>query len=187
MLRKGRDKTMRKRLFYWEAIGFGAVCLLGTLGHFLYDWTGENRAVAAFFPVNESTWEHMKLLATPYLLYTLAECCSLARELENFLAAKAAGLLAGLLAIPVLFYSIGGMFGGPPEWVNISIFFVAAAVAFFVSHRVMTHGALRGGWWQAIGFLLLWGSLLLSVWCTFHPPELPLFLDPVTLTYGIGV
>ena len=175
---------MRKRLFYWEAIGFGVVCLLGTLGHFLYEWSGENRIVGAFFAVNESTWEHMKLLYVPYFLYILAECFSLAREMENFLAAKAAGALSGILAIPLIYYFLGGVFGKLPEWVGIAIFFVSAAIAFAVSHRIMKRDLLRGGAWQGLGFLLLWALLILFVWCTFHPPALPLFRDPTSGLYG---
>ncbi len=32
---------MRRRLFWWEAGGFAAVAVLGTLLHFTYDWSGE--------------------------------------------------------------------------------------------------------------------------------------------------
>ena len=176
---------MRRRVNYWELAGFGFVCLLGSAGHFLYDLTGGNRFIAAFFAVNESTWEHMKLLYTAYFLYILVECFSLAREMDNFLSAKAAGALAGLLTIPVLFYTLSGSFGKLPSAVDIAIFFVAAAVAFLVSAVIMTHGCLWGGLKQGLGFLLLWALLFLFVRWTFQPPLLPIFQDPLTLTYGI--
>ena len=176
---------MRKRLFSWELFGFGFVCLLGTAGHFLYDWTGENSTVGAFFAVNESVWEHMKLLFVPYFLYVLAECFSLAREMENFLSAKAAGALCGTLSIPLLYYTLSGIFGKLPEWAGIAIFFVSAAIAFSISHRVMKQDLLRGGLWQALGFLTLWALLFLFVRFTFHPPALPLFRDPITGQSGI--
>ena len=177
---------MRKHLFYWELIGFGFVCLLGTAGHFLYDWTGENRTVGAFFAVNESTWEHMKLLYVPYFLYVLAECFSLAREMENFLSAKAAGALSGTISIPLIYYSLSGIFGKLPEWAGIAIFFLSAAIAFFVSHLVMKRDLLRGTALQALGFLTLWALLILFVWYTYHPPVLPIFQDPTTGQYGIN-
>ena len=43
-------------------IAFLVISILGTIGHFLFEWTGENAIVGLFFPVNESTWEHLKLL-----------------------------------------------------------------------------------------------------------------------------
>lgn len=30
--------------------------ILGTLNHFLYDWSGKNPVIALFTPVNESVW-----------------------------------------------------------------------------------------------------------------------------------
>lgn len=38
------------------------VCILGTLLHFTYKVFGENSFVASFSAVNESVWEHLKLL-----------------------------------------------------------------------------------------------------------------------------
>ncbi len=176
---------MRRRVNHWELFGFGFVSLVGTAGHFIYRWTGENRFVGALFAVNESTWEHMKLLYTAYLLYLFIECFSLAREMENFLSAKAAGITAGLITIPAVFYTLQGCFGALPDWLKISIFFLAAAVAFFVSAAVMKRGLLWGGLWQGAGFLLLWALLFAFVRFTFYPPLLPLFQDPLTLAYGI--
>ncbi len=176
---------MRQRVNRRELFGFFFVSLAGTLGHFLYDRTGENRFVGALFAVNESTWEHMKLLYTPYFLYLLIECFSLAREMENFLSAKAAGALAGLITIPVVFYTLRGCFGDLPDWINIGIFYLAAAVAFLISSLVMKRGLLWGALAQGAGFLLLWALLFAFVRFTFDPPLLPLFRDPVTLTYGI--
>ena len=36
-----------------------------------------------------------------------------------------------------------------------------------------------------MGLLVLWGLAFLFVYCTFHPPELGLWQDPVTLGYGL--
>ena len=50
---------MQKRLLRWELIGFAFTGAVGTLLHFVYEWTGGNPLIAAFCAVNESTWEHM--------------------------------------------------------------------------------------------------------------------------------
>jgi|GEM_PF-198299 len=147
---------MQKRLLRWELIGFAFTVAVGTLLHFVYEWTGGNPLIAAFCAVNESTWEHMKLLFVPFFLFTMVEFIVFAEPLRSFFAAKAASILLGLLAIPVLFYSLGGMFGKTPDWVNIAIFFLADALLYFMSFRLLTRGALRGGAWQLAGFLLLW-------------------------------
>ena len=52
-------------------LGMFPVAILGTLSHFVYGLSGENRFIGLFFPVNESTWEHMKLAFFPMLLFTM--------------------------------------------------------------------------------------------------------------------
>ncbi len=56
-----------------EITAFIAACILGVLFHFVYDWTGKNPAAAAFFPVNESTWEHLKLVFFPILILSFGD------------------------------------------------------------------------------------------------------------------
>ena len=47
------------------------VLITGTLSHFIYEWSGNNFIVGFFFPVNESTWEHMKLVFFPMFLFSI--------------------------------------------------------------------------------------------------------------------
>ena len=176
---------MKRELRRWEIVGFIATGLFGTLLHFVYEWTGGNRVIAVFSAVNESTWEHMKLLFIPFLVFTVVEFIVFSEAFRNFFAVKAASILLGLVSIPALFYTLTGMFGKLPDWVNITIFFLADALLYFVSYRLLTDGALRGGAMQLIGFILLWALLFTFVWFTYRPPYLPLFLDPVSGCYGL--
>ena len=45
--------------------GILCVSILGTLLHFTYRWSGRNPLIGLIAPVNESVWEHMKLLFFP--------------------------------------------------------------------------------------------------------------------------
>lgn len=176
---------MKRELRRWEIVGFIATGLFGTLLHFVYEWTGGNRVIAVFSAVNESTWEHMKLLFIPFLVFTVVEFIVFSEAFRNFFAVKAASILLGLVSIPALFYTLTGIFGKLPGWVNITIFFLADALLYFVSYRLLTDGALRGGAMQLIGFVLLWALLFAFVWFTYRPLHLPLFLDPVSGCYGL--
>lgn len=62
-----------KRRDAWEIAGLLWTLAAGNGLHFVYDWTGESVAAALFASVNESTWEHMKLLAVPWILFSLVE------------------------------------------------------------------------------------------------------------------
>ncbi len=56
-----------------EIISFIIASLLGVIFHFIYGWSGENAVAGLFFPVNESTWEHLKLIFFPILLVSIGE------------------------------------------------------------------------------------------------------------------
>ena len=76
----------------WELVGLLFTIALGNLLHFVYDWSGENDIAAAFAATNESTWEHMKLLAVPWIGWSLIEWPALRRSKSPVLAARGAGL-----------------------------------------------------------------------------------------------
>ena len=157
----------------WNWIGFGVVTLSGTILHFLYDWTGGCIWVAPFSGVNESTWEHMKLLFWPLFLFALVQR-QFFREQENFWRVKLWSTLLGLALIPVLFYTYNGAFGKSPDWINIAIFYISAgAVSLFEGWAFKN---LRRTSRLAVAVLCLVGVLFVVF--TFAPPRLPLFQDP---------
>ena len=167
---------------FWQAVGFGVSTLVGTLLHFLYDWTGENTLAAVFSGVNESTWEHMKLLFWPLFLFAIFQYFFY-KEV-NYWYVKLAATALGLMLIPVLFYTYNGMFGKSPDWVNIAIFYIAAAGAFWFEWWAFRKELLK---WKyprlALGVLI--GIGMLFVIFTFATPRIPLFQDPVTGSFGI--
>ena len=63
---------MKYRKFRIELIvGMIVVALLGWLLHYVYRWTGNAFLVGLFVPVNESVWEHMKLVYVPMLILSV--------------------------------------------------------------------------------------------------------------------
>ena len=174
---------MKRSISLWQLIGFAFTSLAGTLLHFLYDWTNQSIFIAPFSGVNESTWEHMKLLFFPMFLFALLES-RLFPERKNFWCVKLIGILFGLVLIPVLFYTLNGVFGETPDRVNISIFFVAAAAAYLLETRLFQKENIACRFpWLAFAAICLIGVLF--VLFTFRTPELPIFADPITGRYGL--
>ncbi|MDD3347056.1 DUF6512 family protein [Oscillibacter sp.] len=177
---------MRKRLFYWEAAGLLWTAALGVLLHFAFDWSGGSALAAAFSAVNESTWEHMKLLFFPLFLFSVLQLWTMGRNYPNFLAARAVSVLFGLVLIPTLFYTYTGVLGFHIPWADILVFFLADFGAFALDFWLLRRGALFRPWQQVAGLLVLWALAFCFVWCTFHPPHAALWQDPVTKTFGIS-
>ena len=138
---------MRRRLFFWELGGFLFTGALGAALHFVYDWSGRNPAAAAFSAVNESTWEHMKLLFVPVFLLSVVQVCVLGRDCPHLLWSRALSTLVGLALIPVLFYTYTGVLGFFVDWANIAVFYLADAGLFALDSWLLRRGR-RGALWQ---------------------------------------
>lgn len=174
---------MTKKLKKWEFYGFLFVAALGTLGHFLYDISGQNMLVGKFFPVNESIWEHLKLLFFPYVIFSVAEWFCVGKGFKSFAFSKLIGVLSGMLFTVVFYYAYSGILGKNIDFVNILIFFVAVAISFIVSFRLIKNGNFNVNFKViTIGIFIL--IALLFVLFTTNPPEINLFKDPVSGQYG---
>ena len=173
---------MNRSLKLWALVGFAFVSLFGTLLHFLYDWLGSPLWIAPFSGVNESTWEHMKLLFWPLFLFALFACFFF-RVYDNFWCVKLVCTLVGLLAIPILFYTYNGVIGPSPDWVNIAIFFLSASLTFILEVVLFRKGCLQNCS-PRLAFLLLAVIGVLFVIFTFAPPHIGIFRDPITGGFG---
>ena len=176
---------MGKKLFFWELAGFLFTSAAGTALHFVYGWSGGWSVAAAFSAVNESTWEHMKLLFFPMFVFSVVQLGVQGRTYPNFLAVRGISTLAGTALIPALFYTYAGALGFHVMWADIAVFYLSALGAFALDFRLLRRGRFSSLWQQILGLLALWALAFLFVYCTFHPPELGLWQDPVTLGYGI--
>ena len=174
---------MKRSVGLWELFGFALTSLLGTLLHFLFDLTGGSIFVAPFSGVNESTWEHMKLLFWPMLLFAIIQSFFF-RDREDFWCIKLRGILIGLGLIPVFFYTYNGVIGKSPDWINITIFFISAAISYLYEARALKSSPARCMAKRlAIFFICI--IALAFVLFTFFTPTLAIFKDPLTEKYGI--
>lgn len=152
--------------------------VLGTLLHFTYQWSGNNEFVALFSAVNESTWEHLKLLFMPMFIFTLWEYTKLSPRYDNYLISKVLGILAGLISIPLLFYGYTAILGTNYLLLDILTFILSVLIAHIVSYRLLAHGCFSGTEGKIIGVILLLSLAIAFFWFTYFPPNLTLFAIP---------
>ena len=174
---------MKRTVWLWQLFGFAAVSLLGTLLHFLYDMSGGAIWVAPFSGVNESTWEHMKLLFFPMLAFAIFERRYF-KGRRDFWCVKLSGIAFGLFMIPFLFYGYNGVIGKSPDWVNITIFFVSAALSFIYETRKFSKNATPCKN-SRLALVFIMAIAVLFFVFTFAPPSLAIFRDPITGRYAI--
>ena len=128
--------------------------------------------------------KHMKLLAVPWILFSLVEYIVL--RSGGIAGPRAVGLLVGLAAIPLLFYGYKGVVGQGNMIVDILIFQVSVLLSFWVSWSLQKRRRLSGAGWTVLGLLVLLGVWALFLLFTFRAPDLAVFVDPLTGMRGIG-
>ena len=174
---------MDRKINRWQWGGFFFTGLLGVLLHFLYDWL-PSPLTAAVSGVNESTWEHMKLLFFPMFIYALIQARYWKDRPKNFWCVQLYGILLGLAVIPIVFYTFNGVFGPSPDWYNITIFFQAAAAAYLWMAALLKREELFCPS-PFVSLFILCLIALAFILFTWFPPQIPLFMDPITGQYGL--
>ena len=174
---------MKRSIILWQIIGFAVTSIGGTILHFLFDWLGKSYLIAPFSGINESTWEHMKLLFWPMFIFSIVQSFSF-RDYDNYWCIKLRGILLGLTLIPVVFYTFNGVIVKSPDWINISIFFISALIAYIYETKMFYLDKLSCKSYKK-AFSIFCFIALLFVLFTFRTPQIGIFKDPITGTYGI--
>ena len=175
---------MKSQILRLHLIGAIFIIILGSLLHFTFEWTKRFWLVGTFSAVNESTWEHLKLAVIPSLIWLFIELKLLKNKPSNFFFAKAKGIYAMPFFIVGIFYSYKAILGKNFLILDILTFIIAVILGQLISYKLMF-------WFEVpkiynkIAIISLFVLFFAFVIFTFYPPHNFLFLDPLTLKYGI--
>lgn len=170
---------MEKQIRVFLTGGFFFTCILGTVMHFVYEWSGKNPAAGLIAPVNESTWEHLKLLFFPAVIWMIGGCLRMRDRAGQILCACTAGIVVGMLTIVVFFYTYTGILGTNWFPLDITAFVLGVLVAFWLAGKrwriyIKEKREAQGG----IAAVVLAGIALCFFAFTFFPPPIGLFRIP---------
>lgn len=173
------------KLKTWHILGMIFTIITGSLLHFTYEWSGKNPIVASFSPVNASTWEHLKMLFVPFIVFTIIEHFGYGRNRPNFIPIKFIAIIAGLGTIITVYYTYTGILGKHILTVDIAVYILGVLVTYWVSYYYLQ--TLRFSYVSVItlgcfGFIIL---ALCFVLFTYRAPHIGLFYDPITQGYGL--
>lgn len=159
------------------------IFLLGSILHFVFDWSGGWDPVAVVGAVNESVWEHLKIAFWPALFSGLIEWRLLRDRYPAFWAARTLGLIATPATIAVVFYAYTAWLGGHWLVADIGTFLVGIAVGQWTCYAALDWHPGRAARWVMRVLLL---ALLTSFAClTYWPPDWALFREASTGLTGI--
>lgn len=153
------------------------VLILGTLSHFFYGWSNNNFFIGLFSPVNESTWEHMKLLFFPMLLFSLITIPKLKQDYPCITSALLAGILVGTVFIPIIFYTYTGIVGYDIFILDLFTFLLAVVIAFYTAYKFTLSCKMQD--YVAILRVIVYVFLICFLLFTYSPPSIGLFAVPL--------
>ncbi len=165
-----------KSLKTYTLTGVFFVSILGVLLHFAYNWLGNNPIIGLFVPVNESTWEHMKLLFFPMLIYSFFSQGRISEENPCIRSATLLGTLIGTVSIPIFFYTYSGVLGFNLHIIDISSFFICVLIAFFITSKAAKSCSMEPYIKYLTTLTIIFAAAFIIF--TIFPPEIALFANP---------
>ncbi|MBQ2967616.1 MAG: hypothetical protein IJE10_05810 [Clostridia bacterium] len=169
---------MYKKLCFSTVLGFLFVSVTGTLLHFAYDYSTQKELLQFFVPVNESVFEHLKLLFFPQMLYSVFEYFIIGKRYKNYIFIKAVTIIAGI-AVIIAVHSFYTHFTTSSIFiVDIVLFYVSVIFSYVLSYKLLKNKTLWRYDLNAYGIFFYAFIMLIFFLCTVFPPELPLFSQP---------
>ena len=178
-------KIKTSKLLKAEMIGILFCFILGTLLHFAYQWSGENLLVASFSAVNESVWEHLKLVFYPMLLMAIIEYFFVKKVVNNYMEAKTIGIFTAMSFVIVSFFTYTGIIGTHFLIMDILIFIISIILGEWISYRLIKRKNESTIQSKILASLITVFLLICFVVCTYATPTVNLFRDFATGIYGI--
>ena len=161
-----------KKIRMYQIFSAIFVIILGSLFHFTYNLSGDNPIVAIFSSINESVWEHLKLLYFPMLLTIVIGYFYIGKEIPNFLCSKTIGILVAMLFVVIFFYTYTGILGYNIAILDISSFVIATVLGEFVSYILIVNNFDYNNW---IAIFILAILFICFAIFTFKTPNLGIF------------
>lgn len=159
-----------------ELLLFFIAGILGTLGHFLYNFTNKNALVGFLFARNESTFEHLKLGITPILILSIAEKIRLLNN--NLLSIKGIQILVFSLLIIIFYYGKRIISKKNNPIYNIALFYTSLFVSYVVSFILINMVSIPI-YLKIIGIVSILMIIFLYVYSALFDLNSFIFKDPL--------
>jgi len=158
-------------------ISFGA--------HFVYNLF-PNVVSSIFFPVNESIWEHMKILFTCILLYGIIDYILLKKNNIKFNNFKFQLFFTAFISIPIylIIYLPIYRLIGENLFVSIFLMFVVYVIISYLSYKILISDEFKIG--NLISVYLIIIMYFIFTYLTYFPPHSYIFYDTNEKKYGIN-
>jgi len=191
-IREVNCKKIRNAYIYYNGdymlkillISIPFLFILGSVLHFAYNFTNKNKLVGLFSPVNESIFEHSKLLLTPLtlfwiMLYFFKENSV---DINNYFFAMLISIVTSIIVMISFYYTYEGVLGKNKELLNILDLLISLTIGQILANHIYVYSK---GIPAIISIILVLIIFILFIYFTYKPLKIPLFIDKKNKTLGI--
>jgi hypothetical protein len=164
-------------------IAFFGTVVFAFVFHFLYQ-IFPNFLFSIFFPVNESVWEHMKMLYSSIVFYGIIDYflgkkfdINYKNFIMNVFILSFSSIIIYLALFLPIYYSIG-----ESMFMSIGIMILTFAIIYVMSYFILSTNE-KG--LDYIWFSLIVGGYIFFIYLTYFPLHQQLFFDTKDEIYGI--
>ena len=169
---------MKKNIYHWELFGFFFIGILGLVVHFGLDFIPALKPISFMFAINESVWEHLKLVFWPAIFLLILEAFFIKNKVNNFFIAKGISIILMIAFIVAFFYTYSGIIGRNYLFIDIALFYVATLIGQIVSYKILIAPPFRNEKQLNVLFVIIILLLIfLFTYFTYNPPHIPLFME----------
>ena len=162
------------------------IFILNFIFHFAYS-TLPNTLFSIFFPVNESIFEHMKLIFSSAVFYGIADYFILRKNNLNTNNSFFATLVNALSTIVIfliiwlpIYYKMGeNMF------ITILLLFIAIIIGQVLSYFILSKD-FKFKYLNIVSIIFIIIIYIIMAYFTYNPLKVDFFFDPIDEKYGIN-
>ena len=152
--------------------------------HFIYD-IFPNYFTSILFPINESIWEHMKIIYMSILLSSIIEYFIYKIKkikVNNYILSIPISSILGIIFYLIVYLLID-LFVPHNFYIAITIMLITYIFSSTVSYLILNNKEIPNQ--KELGISLILISYILFTHLTYYPPNSYLFIDQITYTYGV--
>lgn len=168
-------------------IGAIVIFLLTVLYHFLYDWL-PNPVFSVFFPVNESIWEHMKLLYSGIFTWGVIEYFIFRKKnisYRNFFSTLFLEMVTSIMIYLIMYLPLYNVFGENMV-ISIGLLIIVIILEEIFSYYLLSYSK-ENKILDRISILFVVLGFVVFLCFTYDPPRNYIFYDIVSNKYGIDI
>ena len=169
----------------WKIISIFVIFGLSALFHFIYQWV-PSFFTSLLFPVNESIWEHNKIIIGSFLIWSIFEKITIRKHHDlntctsGFISAVICCILVMLIFSPIYFYILKT---NDNTIVTLTVYFICIAISVYINYKLLQRKYNPEIEKKVILLWLL--VIVINAILTYYHPKLPKFYDYNKNIYGL--